>query len=64
MSDFERLLVPGCTELPAWERKWTSHAPTHWREKATRISASTIVLRATMRCTLLFGVPTQGFEPV
>jgi hypothetical protein len=59
--DFARLLVPAVLNCPhiGAERKCTSHAPTHWREKATRISASTIVLRATMRCTLLFGVPPQ-----
>jgi hypothetical protein len=59
MSDFERLLVPGCADLPACRCGMEMHiARTNWREKVMRISAFTIVLRATMKCGLLFGVPT------
>jgi hypothetical protein len=61
MSAFERLLVPGFTELPCVGagKICTPQASTHYWKEPTHISASTIVLRATMRCGLLFGVPTQ-----
>jgi hypothetical protein len=61
MSDFERLLVPGCTELPACRCGTEMHiARTNsLAGKVIRISAFTIVLRATIRCGLLFGVLTQ-----
>ena len=62
MSAFERLLVLGL-ELPGLGgsngKICTPQASTHYWKEPTHISASTIVLRATMRCGLLFGVPTQ-----
>ena len=51
MSAFERLRVPGFSELPgvAAGKICTPQAPTHCRKEPTHISASTIVPRATMR---------------
>ena len=60
MSAFERLLVPGCTELPACrcgkEMQIASLDP--FPKEVTRISGSIIALCATIRCGSLFGLPT------
>ena len=61
MSAFERLWCPAalsCRRVGAG-KKCKSQASPDFREEVTRISGSIIALRATMRCGLLFGLPTQ-----
>ena len=63
-ADFERLLVPGCTDLPACRcGKEMQIARTFPFPKAPRrISASMIARCVTMNCDLLFGVESRKVE--
>jgi hypothetical protein len=59
MSAFERLLVPGCTELldcRCGEVMQIARIE-RFAERATRQFASTNALLASMKCGLLFGLP-------
>ena len=64
MSAFERLLVPGCTELPACRcgKEMQIASLDKLREEATRMSGSIIALPATTRGGLPFGLPTQWLK--
>ena len=59
MYALECVSVSGHDESPECRcgKKCTALASSHGWKEATRTSASTIVLPATMRCGLLFGAP-------